>query len=103
MPYNRDGVGYQNVDTSKTAADQVKAKPMREQVTQVLKDHWPYGMTAQEVAKAIGRDTFYGVQPRLSELKNEGIIRDSGDRAPLPTGKLGIVWQWNCTPVTIPE
>jgi hypothetical protein len=32
------------------------------------------------------------IQPRTSELRGEGLIRDSGQRRRNATGKLAIVW-----------
>ena len=91
MPYTDEGVGYRDVDTSLAAANSKKRVPMRERVFNTL-TRYPMGMTAQEVAEALGRRHYYGLQPRLSELKNDGRIFDTGIRRHLPTGNLGIVW-----------
>jgi hypothetical protein len=34
----------------------------------------------------------WSIQPRTSELKRKGLIRDSGQRRPNCTGKKAIVW-----------
>ncbi len=91
MPYTTEGVGYRNTDTSRAAATSRKRTPMREMVLKVLRDN-PMGLTAQGVADALGKPHYYGLQPRLSELKNEGLAYDTGKRRLLPTGNLGIVW-----------
>lgn len=49
------------------------------------------GLTAIEAAVAIGLDR-YSVQSRLSELRNKGLIVDSGQRRPNPSGRRAIVW-----------
>jgi hypothetical protein len=34
----------------------------------------------------------WSIQPRTTELKRKGLIRDSGQRRPNSTGKQAIVW-----------
>lgn len=96
MPYTDDGIGHSNNDTSLAAVNPEAQLPMRERVFAALTAAWPRGMNASEVAKAVGRKHYYGIQPRLSELKNSGRVYDSGIRRPLHTGRMGIVWRINC-------
>lgn len=49
------------------------------------------GLTADELAAQLSMDR-WSIQPRTSELKRKGLIRDSGQRRPNATGKLAIVW-----------
>jgi predicted transcriptional regulator len=49
------------------------------------------GLTADELAARLELDR-YSIQPRTSELKRKGLIRDSGQRRPNVTGKAAIVW-----------
>lgn len=49
------------------------------------------GLTAEELAARLGMERTT-VQPRTSELKLLGLIRDSGFRRPNKSQKLAIVW-----------
>ena len=46
---------------------------------------------ADELAARLNMDR-WSIQPRTSELKRKGLIRDSGQRRPNCTGKMAIVW-----------
>lgn len=96
MPYTENGTGFRRTDTSLDAAKKVEksSAPMRTRVLAVLMGS-AEGMTAQEIAEALGLKHYYGMQPRLSELKRKGLIEDSGKRRELPSGNKGIVWR--CT------
>ena len=78
MPYTDDGVGYQKTDTSHNAAEQVSAGTIRDYVLSYL--HSQVGpQTSEEIAKGISLD-YVSVQPRLSELRNMNLVRDSSTR-----------------------
>ena len=49
------------------------------------------GLTADELSARLEMDR-WSIQPRTSELKRKGLIRDSGQRRPNRTGKQAIVW-----------
>jgi DNA-binding IclR family transcriptional regulator len=49
------------------------------------------GLTSQELAERTGVD-FAASQPRTSELRRLGLIRDSGQRRKNRSGKQAIVW-----------
>lgn len=85
--------GHQNVDTSITAADALAPKLGRlQQMAQAaIRDAGLDGLTADELAARLELDR-WSIQPRTSELKRKGLIRDSGQRRPNATGKLAIVW-----------
>ena len=51
----------------------------------------PQGLRADEVAELIGA-TQFATRPRLSELHNEGWIRDSERRAENESGHTAVVW-----------
>ena len=77
--YNNDGIGYQTADTSREAAEfnaggKVK---LRDQVLQAFQQNKK--MTTEQVSSFLGRPEI-SVQPRVSELKNDGKIKDSGER-----------------------
>jgi hypothetical protein len=56
-----------------------------------IRDAGTQGLTADELAARLNMDR-WSIQPRTSELKRKGLIRDSGQRRKNATGKLAIVW-----------
>lgn len=92
MPYTDQSVGYQNTDTSRAAAEDIgtKAATIREMVIDSLhKSVLP--LTTEEIAVAI-RLPYRTVQPRLSELRAAGRVKDSGLRKRGTFGKNIIAW-----------
>lgn len=92
-----DGTGYQNTDTSKMAAAAVSGagggggKMLRFMVLDVLRAaNRP--ISTQECADRVGR-AYCSVQPRLSELLEAGLIRDSGERGKTQYGRSCILWE----------
>ena len=91
MPYNSEGVGWQRTDTSHAAARTVKAATLKEEVHGILLAYTGDGLTAEEIASALHRP--YGsIQPRISELRNEGKVVNTGLRRQGQWGKQIIVW-----------
>lgn len=88
-----DTPGHRNVDTARAAADAMTPKLGRLQrmARRAICDAGSIGLTADELAARLGMDR-WSIQPRTSELKRKGLIRDSGQRRPNATGKLAIVW-----------
>lgn len=85
--------GHRNVETSIAAADALAPKLGRLQLMAqtAIRDTGAQGLTADELAARLAMDR-WSIQPRTSELKRKGLIRDSGRRRPNATGKLAIVW-----------
>lgn len=85
--------GHRHVDTSIAAADALAPKLGRLQfmAAAAIGDAGAHGLTADELAARLGLDR-WSIQPRTSELRRKGLIRDSGQRRPNATGKLAIVW-----------
>lgn len=85
--------GHRGVDTSVAAANDLKPKLGRLQrlVLDAIRDAGWIGLTADEIAKRLEMER-WSVQPRTSELKLKGLIRDGGGRRRNATGKLAIVW-----------
>ena len=85
--------GHRSVETSIAAADSLAPKLGRLQrmAETTIRDAGLYGLTADELAARLDMDR-WSIQPRTSELKRKGLIRDSGHRRPNATGKLAIVW-----------
>jgi hypothetical protein len=56
-----------------------------------IREAGAHGLTADELAVRLAMDR-WSIQPRTSELRRKGLIRDSGQRRSNVTGKLAIVW-----------
>ena len=87
-----DAPGHRNVDTSIAAANGLAPKLGRLQrmAETAIRNAGLFGLTADELAARLEMDR-YSIQPRTSELKRKGLIRDSGVRRPNATGKQAIV------------
>lgn len=88
-----DAPGHRNVETSIAAAAALAPKlgPLQRLAEATIRDAGKHGLTADELAARLGMDR-WSIQPRTSELRCKGLIRDSGQRRPNATGKLAIVW-----------
>ncbi|MFM7011184.1 MAG: hypothetical protein ACKO0Z_17980 [Betaproteobacteria bacterium] len=88
-----DAPGHRNVETSIAAADAIALKLGRLQrmAQTAIRDAGSSGLTADELASRLDMDR-WSIQPRTSELKHKGLIRDSGQRRKNSTGKMAIVW-----------
>ncbi|UAB78405.1 hypothetical protein INR77_01265 [Erythrobacter sp. SCSIO 43205] len=88
-----DAPGHRNVDTSIAAANALAPKLGRLQrlAHTAIKAAKERGLTADELAANLGMDR-YSIQPRTSELRRKGLIRDSGQRRRNSSGKAAIVW-----------
>lgn len=88
-----DAPGHRGVETSIAAAQALAPKlgPLQRMAEKAIREAGKYGLTADELAERLEKDR-YSIQPRTSELKRKGLIRDSGQRRPNSSGKLAIVW-----------
>ena len=88
-----DAPGHRNVDTSIAAANALAPKLGRLQrmAEAAIREAGAHGLTADELAARLDMDR-WSIQPRTSELRRKGRIRDSGTRRPNSTGKRAIVW-----------
>ena len=88
-----DAPGHRDVDTSMAAADALAPKLGRLQrlAQAAIREAGARGLTADELAVRLHMDR-WSIQPRTSELRRKGLIRDSGRRRRNATGKLAIVW-----------
>lgn len=92
MPYNKDGIGYQKTDTSKSAANSNYPGKLtaKDRVLQLLQKV-PNELTTEEISDVL-QIPYPTVQPRLSELQNENKVIDSGKRGKTKWGKSCIRW-----------
>ena len=88
--------GYQDRDTSKAAASDMKptAATLRAQCLAVLRSNHVLSLTADEVALWLGLSVL-SIRPRISELAMTGKIKDTGNRRKNDSGRSAIVW--TCT------
>lgn len=88
-----DAPGHRGVETSIAAAAAIAPKLGRLQqiALEAIREAGWLGLTADELAEKVGMDR-WSIQPRTSELKRKGLIRDSGQRRPNATGKRAIAW-----------
>lgn len=96
-----DAPGHRGVDTSIEAADHIAPHTGRLQklALAAIRDAGENGLTAIELADRLQVDRF-SIQPRTSELRRLGLIRDSGLRRHNPSGIRAIVWIAGTEPVT---
>lgn len=94
MGYNKEGIGYQQTDTSRQGAEFNKEGKLtiRDKVKELFVNTDKLKMTVEEVSKAMSSPEV-SVQPRITELKNEGILQDSGFRRMGKWGTERIVWE----------
>lgn len=85
--------GHRAVETSIAAAEALAPALGRLQrmAENAIREAGAQGLTADELAARLNMDR-WSIQPRTSELKRKGVIRDSGNRRPNCTGKMAIVW-----------
>ncbi len=85
--------GFRARETSKAAADAVapRAANLRERALFEIRLRRETGLTADEVARALGQDVLT-IRPRVAELARMGVIRDGGERRENKSGKKAIVW-----------
>lgn len=88
-----DAPGHRGVDTSIAAA--VALTPALGRLQQMARlaiaAAGDRGLTADELAATLNLSR-WSIQPRTTELKRKGLIRDSGQRRANVTGKDAIVW-----------
>jgi predicted ArsR family transcriptional regulator len=85
--------GFKKRETSRRAAREMKPKApkLRDQCLAVFQksDH---PLTADEVAKALGKSVL-SIRPRVTDLVNKQLIKDSGVRRENASGKDAIAWE----------
>lgn len=84
---------HRGVDTSIEAAEMVatKASRLRRIVLDTLCEH-PENLTVDQTC-AIAKLARYSLQPRFSELRKMGLIRDTGERRHNVSGARARVWR----------
>lgn len=94
MPHRYpDEPGHRGIDTSIEAAAAMMPSlgTLQHRVLSAVRAAGPAGATTNELALRMNIDRG-SIQPRTSELRLRGSIRDSGVRRPNANGKMAIVW-----------
>lgn len=93
MGYTQESIGYQSTDTSKQAAlsNVDKKLTIREQVYEMLSNA-KFPLSTEEIASQLNKP-YVSVQPRISELCNLNMVKDSGRRGTTQWGKPCILWE----------
>jgi len=94
MPYNQSKIGYKQNRSSKQAADfnQEGKLTIRYQVLELFKEHGE--LTNEQVSQLLNKPEI-SVQPRISELKNAGVVCDSGKKAMGKWGTFITIWSYD--------
>lgn len=85
--------GYRNTDTSQAAANDIakRISPLQALVLRALDEYGP--LATFEIAEKMDR-SYRSIQPRTTELRLDGKIKDSGERRIDPAStKSAIVWE----------
>lgn len=84
---------HRGIDTSVEAAEMIAplSSRLRQLVHRTLYQH-PKGLTVDETCRVVERPR-YSLQPRFTELKKLGLIRDTGERRFNHSGARAIVWR----------
>lgn len=97
MPYTKEGIGYQNTDTSYEATTPTKDKLLiREKIYNYMVDtiverKIHIGLSGTQLAKVLNLEVTT-VRPRLTELKNSFRIFPQSNRYKNPNGKNEIMY-----------
>lgn len=97
-PFYPHEPGHRGIDTSIEAAEaiEISAGRLQRLALRAIRAAGTRGMTTNELVAAVrvSRDS---IQPRTSELREMGFIRDSGARRRNSNGKSAIVWVANAS------
>jgi|TARA_R110000824_G_scaffold36834_2_gene113916 predicted transcriptional regulator len=90
MSYTSNGIGYQSTETSRLAINTDHLLNVREKVLHFLRTV-RVSLTTEQISAAL-EIPYPSVQPRLSELKNDNLVKVSGDRGETKYGKSCVKW-----------
>jgi predicted transcriptional regulator len=94
MGYTSEGIGYQSTETSRQAINEYNLLTVREKVLLFLRSvsKGNLSLTTEQISEAL-EIPYVSVQPRLSELKNENLVKISEDRGQTKYGKTCVKWR----------
>ena len=94
MGYTSEGIGYQSTETSRQAINEYNLLTVREKVLLFLRSvsKGNLSLTTEQISRALDIP-YVSVQPRLSELKNENLVKISEDRGQTQYGKTCVKWR----------
>lgn len=90
LTWKGPGARRSDPDTSQLAAAKLRSRKVYEDVLRILRDHG--AATDFEIAARLGgQQTSIG--KRRGELRDAGLVEDSGQRRPSPSGSPAICWK----------
>lgn len=90
LSWKGPGARRSDPTTSHDAANKFRPREVHENVLRVLRDHGP--LTDHEIAARLGGiQTSYG--KRRGELRDAGLVVDSGIKRPSPSGSQCVCWR----------
>ena len=93
MPYTNDGIGFQKTDTSYQAAiNAAKTAPTIREAVHALLAGANKPMSTEAIAAALNKPEC-SVQPRISELRNDDMVKPSGETGESKWGQTVILWE----------
>lgn len=89
--FAREHARTDDIDTSHISAERAESMALRHKalIYAALKTGGP--QTSDELARQVGLLP-HQVIKRVSDLRNDGVVMDSGDRRPTRTGRPAAVW-----------
>lgn len=87
-----DFPGYKRAGTSEDAARFMRKRTPRLKLMVIQCLAKGVALTADEIADTLDV-SFLAIRPRLSELRVEGFVKDSGERALNTSGRTAIKWE----------
>lgn len=100
MPRLENEVGFKAGLSARDAAEsQIHRAPIIRTMVLHCLERAGRPLSADEIAEHIGID-FISVRPRVSELHEKGLVRDSGTRRPSRYGRLATGWELTPQPET---
>lgn len=82
-------IGGTSEEAAKAIAE--RAPTLRAQALHLLRQTYPMGLTADEVARSLG-ETPFAMRPRVTELFNSGLVQKGPDRRINRSGRQAWVW-----------
>ena len=94
MGYTSEGIGYQSTETSRQAINAEHLLTVRARVLHFLRSvsRGNLSLTTEQISQAL-EIPYVSVQPRLSELKNDNLVKISEDRGQTKYGKTCVKWR----------
>ena len=84
--------GYKGTSRAAWQSASTKGAEMKRRIMNLLEGK-PLGLTDEEIGEALGTVETRSNRPARLELRNEGYVRDTGNRRKTASGSMAIVWE----------